>query len=1060
MIRWITNRPAVLMILGLIIVGGVIQYERLDVTLFPSVDQPVITFGIWRTSMSSEEFIERFGDQLDALLQSIPDTTLTQFTAAQGYVRGEVRFPHGYDGQEAEQLVSSVLSGASGFLPNYMREPRVRRDRTGRDGSMYILLEPHDTSAQNVLDLMTAMEGELGSLMEDAELGVESFYVSDPWEQEVRIHPELEKVYATGLTLPDLIAQIDRARLDETVGELNYERATLHVMRRPENPAQLRQLPILAPDGRELKLSDVARVEVATYQDNFITLINGEPAIMLGVEPKPDANLVRFSDAVRAKAEEIRERYQDKADFHIQTDPGSYITSAISSVLLAVFIAVGLSAIVVLLFFGRPRLGLITALSIPLSGFAAIILLPIFDVSINLLSLGSMALAVGMVIDGAVVVMENALYHLRSQRPESSRARAKVILEAVKEVALPVLGGTVTTIVVFLPLTLTAPMASALLGDIALVVALTLGLAIPVSLGLIPTLVWIFATPKATEEPNPERKPWWSHPYFGFQSFYRWVERVYLKILSAVLPHARQSARFFVISVLILTGVTGTFAVLFLEQEIVAQPTTNRVLVDVTSDIDMDVELWKAQLVMQESRLRDTLGDKVSSVHSRIRDRRLYGGDIDATTTVTLKEPITEKEARDQLRKVLPSTARFQLEFRLWNPSGLEFPDPPHLVLTFTGADGRVILQGLNELNERLTALYGDTLRLEPDPWSRAQRILDVEARPALQNRTFWGLNELPTFDQARDYLGQIATLDRIEDFDIDVNGRRVPVKINLPPDLLDSREQLDNLLWSQGQTFVPIRQILNFVPGRTEGVLRSRQGEVMMSLNVWVDESLGLPIPEASEQILAEATSMGGALGLSLRPSTPYTIIQENVASVAFAFFAVVLLILLVLTIQFATFRHAFYAMLPIFLGILGVSVSLLIAGSTLSVNSMLGILLVAGTSVNNSILFIDFHRRLTRNQPDLDPIEALLETARRRLRPIMITTLTTVLGMVPLILAIGDGGAVMQPLGISVAGGLLCSTLLTLVILPTMLASAALRRRGKDETSNPAEGAAAQAA
>jgi multidrug efflux pump subunit AcrB len=616
--------------------------------------------------------------------------------------------------------------------------------------------------------------------------------------------------------------------------------------------------------------------------------------------------------------------------------------------------------------------------------------------------------------------MENIFRHLdRVHGKLSPQERLTLIVTAVKEVRFPIIASTIASLVVFVPLAFTSDLSNAVLGDLAKTVVFSHGLSAFVALILVPTvrLQLLSYSGFMHTKPPIERQ-------------ILWLEKSYSRALGSFMARPRLQLFTYVALTASLIALLTT-VLPKLPREIIGLPDTDWIVFGIDTEGNNSIAQMESFVEEEEAELLNKFGDKIQYTFTQLRDPN------SVTILARLKDKSQMTEVWKAMEKAFPNTSFTNYYVTSWNPAEMPIPNPPHL---------RVVIRGgkINDRAETATAIRDLLQDKQVFPRFQSTPATGYEENIVfIPNREQWSLLEA---DRASFSIFDIADLARVA-----TNGRnigelylnevRTPIHLGYPKNRVKTPEDLGSLPIAIGESLVPLRALGSIELKEVPPLYYREDGKdlyVITGQHNKGDERKIKPSQKEAERLIEEWKSSEARRGIKMEQAPTVLIedaakdMNEAIHQLSIAMLLSILLIFLTMVIQFGSIANAALVLVSVPLAIIGVLLSLFIFNSTLSLNSVLGIILVNGLAVANSIILVDFLKRLV--ESGKSPREAALEAAESRLRPILITSLTTLLGMLPIALGHGEGGRILQPLGIAVSGGLWVSMGLTLFVVPAL--------------------------
>ncbi|MGE0172073.1 MAG: efflux RND transporter permease subunit [Oligoflexales bacterium] len=1028
-----TQPLRVYIVLAALAFYGIYSGLNLPVSLFPTSSKPEVYISLSYGGVTAEEFLTTFGRSFEFDLNHIDteDAKVERVDAEYGGtgVQYNVLFKWGSDPTAAEKEAQNVINAWSSRFSTQTRDSYgiwLQNENSGFFVASYY-------SEQRSLDELYSI---LDSVLTPRLPAVTEADAPSLWNnsrQEIRIEARVEAMANLGLVPRDVDAAVTKSLATKTGGTLQAGSKRLRVIM-PRNTRaieDIRSIPIRTPSSKVVLLGEIASVElVPNTMDTNIIKTSGAPAIVLFSRPKPGGNVKKMSEELVSVMNDVQKQLPKDIKYRVLVDPSHFIQSSIDNVFKEVLIGSLLAVSVLFVFIGSFKNVATAAIEIPLSIVLAFILMKFFNVNVNLISLGGLALSAGMNVDASVVVMENIFRRFEESRAHKFAVaeRIRLVYEAVAEVRLPIIVSTIASLVVFIPLTFTSDLSYAILGDLAKAVVFSHGFSAIVALVLVPTVrLQLMAGERGNLVPTSP-----------FESALKKLENSYASLLTRFV---RRPAMIW----LTIGAVTATLIALIvivlpgLPREVIGKPDSDMIFLSIRAKDNTNTLQMDEQVSKIERDLLQKLGDKISYTFTQIYSPN--GASI-------LSRLSSQRDMNDVWKKIekeFKNTPELSFNSDPWNPSELPIPDPPNFRIAVRGGDlatRRDIALELQDEFQKADLLpriwtkpyaiertYGVVLQPQPEQWH------------AIANA---GYTLLP---QDLTDISIAATSGYSIDT-IPIKGKSTPIVLKYGTQELNSTEDLMSLPVGVGSKIVPFRALM---PGITTMVDPPIYRENLEDVFLVVGKRNNSD-PRVNEAKMSKAVEKAvdswRAKTQALQPKDPGTDshamqplvtiedpgkdVSQAIHQLGFAIAMSVALIIIVLLVQFGSFAESLLVVVAIPLGFIGVLLALFVFRSTLSLNSALGVILLNGISVNNSIILVDFARRL--HESGASPLQAILQTAQKRLRPILITSLTTVLGMMPIALGFGEGGKVLQPLGIAVSGGLWISMTLTLFLVPAL--------------------------
>jgi hydrophobic/amphiphilic exporter-1 (mainly G- bacteria), HAE1 family len=1012
-----------LIILSLAVIG-IVAGTKLPISLYPNSSKPTIYVSTNYGHLNREEFIQNYGNKIEPRLQAVSSDKFPikkiNTTYRKSSVNFQIEFDWGTDPVESKREVQNVMNGLSSAWP------REIKDSVGvgywSKSSGFIAISFY-SQKRNIDSLYKVIEPAIVPLLSSVK-DAENPSLWNPVSKEVSIVLNPEVMTSLGL-FPRHIEQALKQGLQGYVGGtvvVDTSKMSIQMPRYLNSLDNLKELLVQTPNGKLIHLSEIAEINLAeaTYS-NKIFKTNGSKSLILFANPKTGGNVKRMAENILKIVKNAMPNLPKDIKYRVLVDPSEFIRASVDNVIHEVFLAAALAVFVLFLFLGSFKNTITAALEIPLSMALAFILMKFFNMNLNLISLGGLALAAGMNVDASVVVMENIFRNLNdSKGPLNFSSRLALVLRSVKEVRLPIIASTISTLVVFAPLAFTSDLTNAILGDLAKAVVYSHCFSMLIALILVPTIrLHIMNSSK-----NGDIAP--LSPINGFLlKLETWYERA--------LKFFIKSKNIKILLYFVMVGLISLLAINVvpkLKREIIGTPDSDWMILSVSTQGNTLIKQMEETASKEEARLLEKFNKEIKYTFTQIR------GPNQATIMARLKNKDDMTKVWKLMEEDFQNSPIVFYWVSPWNPAELPLPDPPHMKLIVQG--------GSTEDRVLLATDLRDVIREKeafPNTWttpnfSKQENIVLTPhfKRWPLLNQM--GLRFTP-FDLTD--LSRVAT-DGKKIGIVSFNNTTIPVKLSYPKGIISSKEDLESFPIGIKDRIIPLKSLATIKIEKAKPNTYKVNGRELIEVNAKQKKGQEYKIKFSilkAKQIVEEYRKEGLAkLKLKTSPIFYFQDAQKDLNDalyqLAIALLLAAILIFITLLLQFGDFIHSMIIMVAAPLGIFGGLLSLWIFDSTISLNSVLGIILLNGIAVNNSIILVDFITRL--NKQGFSPLQSALMASKKRLRPILITSLTTILGMLPIALGLGDGGKILQPLGLAVAGGLWFSMFFTLFLVPAL--------------------------
>ncbi len=998
-----TSRPVTFLMLYVAVIGvGLVSIFNLNIDMYPDMDFPTVTVVTTYEGVSPEDVETLITRPLEEAVASVEDVDEVTSSSREGMSVVMVQFKWGKDMDIASLDVREAVDFIKPFLPEDADDPFIFKFSTESMPILFLGVGGDYTLSE----LRKIAQDQIEPRVERIQ-GVASVYTQGGREREIHVYADDEKLKAYGLSLERLVGALAMENVRVPGGRIEQGRSDFLVRTTGEfqSVGEINDVVVSRMEGSPVYLKDVALVEDSFADRAEEIRLGGRPGVLLFVQKQSTANTVEVADRVLEELPRIEEALDVK--FVKVMDSAEYIKKSVGNLRSVGLQGAILAVIVLFIFLRNVPSTLIIATSIPVSLIATFIMMRFANVTLNMISMGGLALGIGMLVDSSIVVLENIF-----RQREKGLTRREAAVHGTGEVAAAITASVLTTVAVFLPVVFVPGIAGILFRDMAITVVFALLCSLFVALTLIPLLASKFLSVK--------RKA-------GRDKTAAALGGTYEKILRWSLRHRKITLLIallifiFSISLMRFVGVEFTPASESGEFQItVEMPVGTRL--DVTQQAVEAVE----NLIEREVPETETMFARVGqgtgfgaifggtgSHMGRVWFRVISLGDRDRS----------DEDIRLDLTEPLKRVPGAQAYFEADAFSQMMFGGA-RLAVEIYGydlADARGVARDVKRI---LEGIYGTTdvriSRQEGKPESHI--IIDREkaAHYGLSVRSI--ANAIQTA-----VMGSIAGQYR-------EGGREYSIRVRLPDEKRKSLEDVMNVLIpTPAGDPVPLASVarMDVAGGPVEIERKSQQRLVSVTGNLTGERDLGSVVSDLRDQLE------------TLRVPPDFSAVvageAEDVASsfrwLGLALLGAILLVYMVMASQFESLRHPFIIMFSLPLSFIGVAWMLFLSGTTLSINSITGVIVLSGIVVNNAIILVDYTNLLRARGLPLE--EAVVEAARTRRRPILMTAFTTMLAMTPMALGLGEGSELNSPLARAVIGGLATSTFLTLVIIPVVYMS-----------------------
>jgi hydrophobic/amphiphilic exporter-1 (mainly G- bacteria), HAE1 family len=1006
------RRPVfTVMVVLIVVLLGAVSLSRLPIDLMPDITYPTLSIMAQYENASPEEMEELVTRPIEEAMTAVPGVEEVTSISSEGSSQVRVNFSWGTDLDAAASDIRDRLDRVMGRLPEDVDRPVLRKF----DLASFPILILGASSNLDPIEMRRIVDEQIKYRIERVP-GVASMDIRGGLDREIHVNLRADKVKALALPLDQILSTIRAENVNIPAGPL--ERGSMEVtLRTPGEYTSLddlRDTVIAVRDGAPILLREIADVEDAWERITRIVRVDGRPGIRMAVHKQSGTNTVSVAREVLRELERVN---QDLPHIRLIPiiDTSDYIQRSISNVGSSLLYG-GLLAVLVLLYFLRNvRSTAIVAVSIPISVIATFALMYFGGFTLNLMTLGGLALGVGMLVDNAIVVLEN-IFRLR--KSDDIRAAAE---KGVQEVAPAIIASTVTTLAVFIPIVFMRGMSGVMFKQLSYVVSLALLCSLVAALTLVPMLSarLLGTSGGAGRGEVPPAGPAGGAP----EGHLRALENFYRRLLHFALNH-----RWLVVggSLACLAGSVTLIPLVGVE----FMPATDEGEVRVNAEMAVGTRLGMTdeQFLSIEKIVQREVPEMKNMVTfiggSFWRGRTSHAGEIRiALTPLSQRERSSEEIANDLRRKLrdIPGvtirTRAGQGLFILRMGTG----DADRIQVDIRGHDLEVAESLALRVKELLLQVEGVTDARESRESGSPEELIMVDRRRAADMKL--------TVSDIANMLRTVLSGTRAGDFREGGNEYRILVKI-ADAERIKLTELLDLTLTNRDGEPVVLRNVVDVRPWSGPVLIERKDQERVVSVSA---NYTGRDMGSVVEDVRRDLRTIPVPRDFSIVLAGDYEEQQKAFRELLLGFVLALLLVYMVMAALYESLRDPFVVMFSVPLAVIGIVLMLLLTDTTFNVQSYIGCIMLGGIVVNNAILLVDY-TNLLRRRDGMGLLEAIEEAGRRRLRPILMTAATTILALVPLALGLGEGGEAQAPMARAVIGGLLSSTLITLVFVPTV--------------------------
>ena len=1001
-----------------IMVVGSVSFYYLPVDLLPEIEYPRVTVYTNYANVGPEEMETIITDPVSNAVSSVPNVERLTSSSEEGESRVNLEFAQGTDLNAAANDVRAALDRIRDDLPVEAEPPGIWKFDPNSQEIVTIAVE----SSRDMESLTRLLERNLGKQFEQIP-GVGTLNIQGGIYRQIRVNIDRDRLKSYNFSAAQVQQAISQSNVALPGGNVKEGLKDLYVRTQGEYESlnEIRRTVVSTAGQTPIRVDDVAEV-VDGYEDlSRIAELNGVPVVRLDIQKQSGANTVTVADNIRAEVERINQTRSD-VRLTVVSDQSDFIRKSINNVQNSAIWGSLLAILVLYLFLRNGSTTFIIALSIPISIIATFALLFFNDLTLNQMTFGGLALGVGLIVDNAIVVLENII----RQREENGRSLKEAASIGTREVAGAIVASTLTTSVIFLPLVFARTTTAALFQSLALVVVFALVCSLLVALTLVPMMASRFLTVDAGEQAIDQdaSKSW-------FQRAFARLENRYSRLIELLLG---RRWLVFGATVVLLGGAVALWPLVSVE--LAPQTDANQIDIDLQMAQGTNIAVVMEYLDELEQNVKPHLPEE--DMENFAKQVQPWGAEVEIRLKSASERSVNTFALADSIRsEVLGSVPG--ADVRVGAQSGLWI-----LRRVFSTGGGNEALQvelrgydldRARSISERIES------RLEGVEGIASARTGRREGRPE-QNVRF-----------LRDKISSLGLTTQEVAAAVQTNvggsraasyrtgGEQFPITVRLRPEDRLSVDDLDNvsIQTPEGES-VPLSTLVDTNRGRGPTEIQRINGQRVTYISATLNSDAVLG--EVVKRARGDLADLNLPEGFSVTFGGQYREQQKAQTDFLIAIIMALVLIYMVMAGQFERFLDPFVVMFSVPLVLIGVLPTLVLTGTTVNIQSVMGLVMLIGIVVNNAIVLVDYIN-LMRREHGMDLLPAVAEAGRLRLRPILMTTLTTVLGLVPLALGIGAGAEIQAALARVVIGGLLASTLITLVLIPTAYVSLELTAR-----------------
>lgn len=995
------HKVTTIMAYVLIVVFGIMGFTSLPLALMPDIELPMAVVYTTYSNAGPQEVENMVTKTIESACASVSGMDEIQSLSSEGSSMVMVTFADGTDMDEAMVDLRDRIDRVKGFLPEDADAPMAMTIDVDAMPVVTVGLKGADLA-----ELQAIAEDDIQPALERID-GVASVDIAGGYENEIAIDTDADRLAGYGLSVSYIAQMLAAENIALPAGEVQSGDQSFSVRTDGEysSVSDIANTLIPLPTGGTVRLSEVADVYVAPKEQTAIAKIGGEPCITISVNKQSDTNTLQVAERAKDALDEVT-ALQPTLDWSLLMDQSDMINMTVDSVIQNIVFGVLLAAIVLFVFLRDLGATAVISMSMPICIISVFLIMQVFDITMNMMSLGGIAMGVGMIVDNSIVVLEN-IFHYRSDGCD----RFTSCVEGTKEVALSISASTLTTVAVFLPIGLSGGLSGMMFREFCITICSLLLASLLIALTLVPVLCYALLDRGGKHRMR--------MPDTGHDIADRPLMRKYKELLAHFITHRKKAI---IISGAMIVAFLGSIAIAGVE--LMPQMDESMVAIGVEMPVGSDLEDVSAMA----DRAVDIALEQVPEIESIYYST---GGASMSTTSTANSASITvnlvdksdrdrsSQQVADDLRPYMQDLAGAEISVEASGTMDMSSMTGDAISVTLRGDDYDKLSQTAEQLAGQLAALPG---AIEVSS-SASEQVPEVEITLNRANASRFGLTAATIGQAVRGELsGQTAT-------QLKVNGEEITVTVRGDSRAETSIDALKSVMIpTQTGGSVPLSLVANVdTVLAPQSINRLNQSRTVTITGGAADT---VSTAEMSQAVQGVLDTFELPDGITYETGGEMEEMINTFTQLAYALVVALGLVYFVLASQFESFVMPVIIMTILPIGLLGSLFTLPLTGNKISMVAFIGVIMLAGTVVNSSIVLIDYMNIRRKRGEDKDT--AILNACPRRVRPVLMTTLTTVLGLLPMVFSNGEGAEMMRPMAIVMITGMVVSTIVTLLFTP----------------------------
>jgi HAE1 family hydrophobic/amphiphilic exporter-1 len=1004
----------ILIFIGVLVFGGY-AYNQLSIDLYPEIEVPFLTVITAYPGASAADVEQNITRVVEDNLNAISDLRRMTSQSREHISIVALQFDWGANIDAAANDVRDVIGRIGNALPEDVETPMVMRF----DMAMMPVVILYATAEESFAGLYSILDEAVVNPLNRID-GIGAVRTVGAPQREIQVNIDPRRLEAHHMTVEQIGAVIAQENLAIPAGaiDIGTERLSLRTFAEFQDASEINDLVIANHGGREVRIRDVATVSDTLRTTTEKETFNGQQNVRIIIQKQSGANTVDIANAVTAMLPELQATLPPDVQLGVFMDTSTFITDSVNSLAVTLMFIFLFVILIILFFLGRWRATFIVMLSIPFSLITAFIYLMLSGGTLNIISLSSLSIALVLVVDDAIVILENIIKHIeRKSKPKQAA------IHGTNEVWLAVIASTLTLLAVFIPLTMVGGMAGILFEQLGWIIAIVVTVSTIAAVSLTPMLASVLMSSKQVEE-----------KYKGARIIFKPIDRFlnrldvgYAALIAWVVSH-----KAITIASAIVVLLASVLLFLQVPTDFMPEQDQGQVAIEISLPVNYNLEQTVAFANRMEQRFLELVPEiEYISVSSGAADGggigALFGNPGVNVTTISLV--LVERADRNRTSMEIADVLRAELELHPEivrynvNTQGAGGMMGGGVDIQIFGHDFAVTTEIARELQTKLRELpSASEVNLSVEDMRTEMRIEFDREQLAR-----FGMNTATAATFVRNRInGLTASLFREE-------GREYDIVVRYDEQFRTSIDDVMNirLMNNQGAT-IRVGEVATVVEDFVPPIIQRYNRQRLVTVSVVPGD--GVPLGRIADEISGIIAQVETPTGVEIVLAGTIADQQEAFADMFTLLLLILLLVYIVMATQFESFRQPFVIVFTILFGFTGVFLILWITNTPLSLIALIGLIMLVGIVVKNGIILVDFAN--LQRERGLSVTEATITAGKSRLRPILMTSLTTILGMTPLAFFAGEGSEIWQPMGIVIIGGLAVSMVLTLLVLPAMYA------------------------